>query len=102
MPYCLATVKPFASSACAQISAMILDSGKSAEPTTIDLRSPEADPPPRGLELPHAAAIRAIAAATTARTDLRVLDIPNVLPAHWIVRTLATCAPERLPLRQRE
>src|SRR5438874_2415650 len=55
MPYCLPTVKPFASNACAQISAMILDSGKSAEPTMIDLRSPETAPPPSGLELPHAA-----------------------------------------------
>src|SRR5262245_28346392 len=67
MPYCLPTVKPFASSACAQISAMIFDSGKSAEPTTIDLRSPEADPPPSGLELPHAAVISASTAARIAR-----------------------------------
>src|SRR6185312_144599 len=67
MPYCLPTVKPFASNACAQIYAIILDSGKSAEPTTIDLRSPEADPPPSGLELPHAAVITASTAARIAR-----------------------------------
>src|ERR1700730_9399908 len=46
---------------------MILDSGKSAEPTTIDFRSPEADPPPSGLELPHAAVISASTATRIAR-----------------------------------
>ena len=40
---------------------------KSAEPTTIDLRSPEAAPPPSGLELPHAAVISASKATRTAR-----------------------------------
>src|ERR1700710_121823 len=46
---------------------MILDSGKSAEPTAIDLRSPDISPPPSGLELPQAAVMRARAVASTAR-----------------------------------
>src|SRR3977135_3459535 len=50
---------------------MILDWGKSAEPTTIDFRSPEADPPPSGLELPHAAVISASTAARIARLRWR-------------------------------
>ncbi len=65
---------------------MIFDSVKSAEPTLIDLRSPEISPPPSGLELPQAAVIRAKTAARIARCHLRVfdipLDIPNVLSAH--------------------
>jgi hypothetical protein len=58
-----------------------LDSGKSAEPTTIDFKSPEISPPPRGFELPHAAVISASTAARIARLNLRVLDIPTVLSA---------------------
>src|SRR5215208_575650 len=79
---------------------MIFDSVKSAEPTVIDLRSPDISPPPSGLELPHPAVISASTAATTARIGLRVLDIPNVLSAHWLPRTLSRCAPERLSLGQ--
>src|SRR4051812_42448842 len=65
---------------------MIFDSVKSAEPTLIDLRSPEISPPPSGLELPQAAVTNARTAATSARYHLCVLvlplDIPNVLSAH--------------------
>src|SRR5215212_2965437 len=64
---------------------MIFDSVKSAEPTLIDLRSPEISPPPSGFELPHAVASRANTAARTARQLFGVfdipLDIPNVLSA---------------------
>jgi hypothetical protein len=61
---------------------MIFDSGKSAEPTMIDLRSPDTDPPPSGFELPQAAVISANMVARIARLDLRVLDITKVLSAH--------------------
>jgi hypothetical protein len=65
---------------------MIFDSVKSAEPTLIDLRSPEISPPPNGLELPQAAVTNARTAVTSARYRLRVFDIPldilNVLSAH--------------------
>src|SRR6478672_5245573 len=44
---------------------MILDSGKSAEPTLIDFRSPEISPLPSGLALPQAVARKAISAAST-------------------------------------
>src|SRR6476659_10867693 len=61
---------------------MILLSVKSADPTLIDLRSPEISPPPSGLELPHAAVMRTIKAARKPRCHLRVIDIPRVLSAH--------------------
>src|SRR6476620_11386004 len=89
MPNWRVTVNPLASSACAYSSAMILLSVKSAEPTLIDLRSPEISPPPNGLELPQAAVIRANSAARIASCHLRVfdipLDIPNVLSTHGLI-----------------
>src|SRR3981189_1536895 len=106
MPYCLPTVKPFASNACAQISAMILDSGKSAEPTTIDWRSPEAEPPPSGLELPHAAVIGAGTAARIARLLWRGVRRAGFMRTsfrrHLPLATLTAAARCRRALTHRE
>src|SRR6185436_9755139 len=106
MPYCRPTVKPFASNACAQISAMIFDSGKSAEPTTIDLRSPEADPPPSGLELPHAAVTSASTVTRIARLRWcgvrRAGFMRTSFRRHLPVATITAAATCRRALAHRE
>ena len=73
-----------------------IDSGKSAEPTTTDFRSPEAAPPPSGLELPQPAEGNVTAsaiAASTRRTHRRLIRFlsPPLL-------TLSSRAAARHPL----
>src|SRR6476646_356468 len=58
---------------------MIFDSGKSADPTTTDFKSPEALPPPSGLELPHAAAVVTRASVVAATNSFRTRHFSVVI-----------------------